>query len=99
MVEAQELMEQLTLEKNAEIALKLAELEDFKKQLGARRQLLNALLDVFKGDKFSKVRRVERAYREFCNDKGIEQVCLSSVLVDFQMHACMHACVCVCACM
>ena len=51
MFEAQELMEQLTLEKNAEIALKLAEIENEKKQLHARRQLLNALLETFLSDK------------------------------------------------
>ena len=59
MFEAQELMEQLTLEKNAEIALKLAEIENEKKQLHARRQLLNALLETFLNDKYVPFRYVE----------------------------------------
>jgi len=71
MLEAQELMEQLTIEKNAEIQLKLQEIEDEKKQLHARRQLLTALLDVFMSDRFSLVRRIEEAYSAFCTDKGI----------------------------
>lgn len=71
MLEAQELMEQLTVEKNAEIALKLAAKEQQKKQLQARRLLLEDLLDVFMTDNFNQVQKAISSYRNYCINEGI----------------------------